>query len=397
MVGQSLIVRGNAGCNFSSLCPKNLIRSTAYLYIVVETASTRFKGSDGSLSLDGEVTTAMLGLDKRYGRWLVGSTLSYSEGEGGYQGSGVLGGSVESTLTSLNPYAHFKLNETTSLWGVFGYGEGRLRLTPQGAASAIDTDLSNRMAAFGGRGLLSVRSGDAGRFELALRSDALVTRTDSEAVRGLAGAQGATSRVRVMIGGSGSMPLATGGVLRPTLEAGLRYDGGDAETGAGLEVGGGLGYSAGRLSVDVNARALVAHEDTEYEEWGFSGSLAYTPGKDGRGLSMKLGSAWGSTQSGVQSLWSQQDASGLVGNAAFDAAQRYQVELRYGLDGRKGRARWEPFIGVESGEGASRALRLGVTLSSGPRLDAGLELGRRQGRPGADPEHAVLLRGALRW
>ena len=165
----------------------------------------------------------------------------------------------------------------------------------------------------------------------------------------------------------------------------------------GLEVGGGLGYAAGRLSVDVNARALVAHEDTEYEEWGFSGSLAYTPGKDGRGLSMKLGSAWGSTQSGVQSLWSQQDASGLVGNAAFDAAQRYQVELRYGLDGRKGRARWEPFIGVESGEGASRALRLGVTLSSGPRLDAGLELGRRQGRPGADPEHAVLLRGALRW
>ena len=84
-------------------------------------------------------------------------------------------------------------------------------------------------------------------------------------------------------------------------------------------------------------------------------------------------------------------------NAAFDAAQRYQVELRYGLDGRKGRARWMPFIGVESADGSSRALRLGVALTSGLRLDAGLELGLRQGLPGADPEYAVQLRGALRW
>ena len=361
-----------------------------------ETASTRFKGSEGALSLDGGVTTAMLGLDKRYGRWLVGSTLSYSEGEGGYQGSGALGGSMDSTLTSLNPYAHFELNETTSLWGVFGYGSGSLRVTPQGAESAIETDMSNRMAAFGGRGLLSVRSGDAGRFELALRSDALVTRTDSEAVQGLSGAQGATSRVRLMLEGSGSMPLATGGVLKPSLEAGLRYDGGDAETGAGIELGGGLGYAAGNVSVEVNARALVAHEDTDYEEWGFSGSLAYTPGKDGRGLSMKLGSAWGSTQSGVQSLWSRQDASGLARNAAFQAARRFQAELGYGIAGRRKAALWVPFVAAQAADGGGQEMRLGVKLTSGPNLEAGLEFGRLENGRGA-PEHAVQLRGALRW
>ena len=112
---------------------------------------------------------------------------------------------------------------------------------------------------------------------------------------------------------------------------------------------------------------------------------------------MRLGSAWGATQSGVQSLWSRQDASGLVSNPAFEAAQRYQVELRYGLDGKNDRARWEPFVGVESGEGASRTLRLGVKLTSVRHLDAALELGQRQGRPGADPEQAVQLRGVLRW
>ena len=84
-------------------------------------------------------------------------------------------------------------------------------------------------------------------------------------------------------------------------------------------------------------------------------------------------------------------------NAAFDAAQRYQVELRYGLDGLKGRARWAPFMGVESGDGSSQAPRLGVTLTSGRHVDMGLEFGRRQGAPGTDPERAVLLRGALRW
>ena len=361
-----------------------------------ETASTRFSGSEGSLSLDGEVTTAMLGLDKRYGRWLVGSTLSYSEGEGGYQGSGAPGGSMHSTLASLSPYAHYELNDTTNLWGVIGYGSGRLRLTPQGAESSLDTELSNRMAAFGGRASLSVVSGDAGRFELALRSDALLTRTASEAVQGLVGAQGATRRLRLMLEGSGSMPV-WGGMLSPTLEAGLRYDGGDAETGAGVEVSGGLGFAANRLTIEVNARVLVAHEDTDYEEWGFSGSLAYTPGEDGRGLSMRLGSAWGATQSGVQSLWNQQDASGLARNAAFEAALRFEAELGYGIGGRRRNSLWVPFIAAQAADGGGQLLRTGLKLTSGPNLEAGLEVGRSQGRPGTDPQHAVQLRGALRW
>ena len=361
------------------------------------TAATRFQGNDEGMALDGEVATAMLGFDSRWDRWLAGVVVSYSEGQGAYTHPTASGGAVKSTMTGLHPYARFELNERTSVWGVLGYGAGELSLTPERSETALGTDLTNAMAAFGGRTALSVRTGQAGRFELAVRSDARLTSTASEAIEGLVGAAGQTGRVRLMLEGSGSMPLATGGVLKPTLEAGLRYDAGDAETGAGLEVSGGLGYAAGRLSVEINARGLLAHEDTGYEEWGFSGSIAYTPSEDGRGLSMRLGSAWGATQSGVQSLWSRQDASGLVRNAAFDAAQRYQVELRYGFDGRKGHARWEPYVGVESGDGSSRALRLGVTLTSGRGLDAGLELGRRQGLPGADPEHAVQLRGALRW
>ena len=159
----------------------------------------------------------------------------------------------------------------------------------------------------------------------------------------------------------------------------------------------GLGYAAGNLSVEVSARGLVAHEDTAYEEWGFSSSISYAPSEDGRGLSMRLGSAWGATQSGVQSLWNQQDASGLARSTAFEAAQRYQAELGYGIAGRGWNSLWAPFIAVQAADGGGQALRTGLKLTSGPDFEVGLELGRRQGRPGAAPEHAVQLHGRLHW
>ena len=360
-------------------------------------AASWFSGADGGASLEGEVATAMLGFDSRWGRWRAGVVASHSRGQGTYTPPTAPGGAVASTLTALHPYVGYDVNARTSVWGVVGYGVGEVSLTPARATTARETDLTNTMAAVGGRAALSVRSGRAGRFELALRSDARLTNTAADAVAGLVGATERTGLVRMMLEGAGVVPLALGGVLTPTVEAGLRYDTGDAETGAGLEVGGGLGYAARRLSVTVNARGLLAHQDTAYEEWGFSGAMTYTPSADGRGLSMRLGSGWGATHSGVESLWSRQDAAALVRHAPVDAAQAYQLEVRYGLDGRQGRARWAPYLGVASGGGSRQALRLGVTLTAGRRLDAGLELGQRQGAPGADPEHAAQLRATLRW
>lgn len=73
---------------------------------------------------------------------------------------------VASTLTGLNPYAHFELNERTRFWGVLGYGVRGLSLTPERSGTALETDLTNTLAAFGGQTSLSVRTGEAGRFEL---------------------------------------------------------------------------------------------------------------------------------------------------------------------------------------------------------------------------------------
>ena len=158
-----------------------------------------------------------------------------------------------------------------------------------------------------------------------------------------------------------------------------------------------MGYAAGQFELEVKARTLLAHEDTEYEEWGFSGSIRYQPRTDGRGLSMKLGSAWGATDSGLQSLWSRQDASGLVRGAPMSAAQRFQAEWGYGFAGRRNAdALWVPFLGAESGGAGDQSLRMGFRLMSGPNVHMGLELGRRENGRDA-PEHAIQLNGALRW
>ena len=369
-----------------------LLRGMNRLTAWGESASTRFNGAEGKLSLDGEVNTAILGADGEWGRWLAGLALSYSEGEGGYRQASAKGGAVSSTLTGVNPYARYRLDERTSLWATLGYGSGRLTLTPDGAESVLETDMTNAMAAFGGRGVLSMRAGETGQFELALRTDAMLTDTGSIAVPGLSAGEGATSRIRLILEGTGSLP-AFGGVLAPKVEAGLRYDGGDAETGAGLEIGGGLAYDKARLTVQVDGRVLLTHRDRDYEEWGYSLSFVYQPGEDGRGLRYQAGSQWGATQSGVQSLWSLQNAGGLANGARTADGQRYTAELGYGFGERR---LWYPYVATESGGASSRSLRFGLKLNAGSDLEAGVEIGRRPHMSG-QIKNDILLRWSARW
>ena len=193
------------------------------------------------------------------------------------------------------------------------------------------------------------------------------------------------------------MPLAAGGLLTPTLEAGLRYDGGDAETGSGLEIASGLGYSVGRLTAQIKARMLAAHEDAGYKEWGFSSSVHYQPGADGRGLKLRLGSAWGVTQSGVQSMWTRDAAQGFSSGHSMAAGRRYETEFGYGIIARQYReSLWTPFLTLQSTQGGEDLTRLGLRLVSGLRLEATLEIERRRDTNGIH-QHAIGLQGRYSW
>ena len=360
-----------------------------------DVAGTRFDGRDGSLSLDGEVTTGTLGADLHRGQWLSGLALSYSEGEGSYREAGAGEGALRTALTSVHPFVRYEHNERTSFWGVLGYGSGDLMFRPAAGGSERSGDLTTTMAALGGRGVLSRA---AGGFELAIRSDARMTETESDSTMALMGGSGSTSRLRLLLEGTGSRALDSGAALSATLEGGLRYDGGDAETGGGLELGAGLGYASGRFVLQLNARALGAHEDEAYEEWGLSGSALYRALADGSGLSLRFGSAWGVTESSVDSLWSRRDARGLArGGMAMDAAQRYETEIGYGFAGARSATMWRPYFAAQvAGEGV-QMLRLGLLLRSRDAFEASLEFGQRFSLRGEEPENALILRGAYTW
>ena len=345
-----------------------------------DVAATRFEGDAGGLALNGDVVTGTAGLDRQWRAVLVGLALSRSSGEGGY-GTGA--GTIASTLTSVHPYVQVRLGERAQVWGAAGWGRGGLEITPESGA-ALEADLRNSMAAAGARAVLM----GAGGLEIALRSDFLWTETSSDGTAALAEVVGTASRGRLMLEGAGQIQ-GLGGVVRPKVEGGVRYDGGDAETGQGFEVGGGLDWARGSLTLQVNGRMLVAHADESYEEWGYSGSLVYEPGADGLGLQMRVGSSAGAAASGIRNLWALENASGLVRGGAVPFAQRFDAEVGYGL----GRGTlWYPyFVADDSGQ-----TRYGLKLSSGRTIGVGLEFGRRKSVD-LGPEDAMLLRGELRF
>ena len=357
-------------------------------------AHSGFDAKEGALALDGDVTTATLGFDFERERWLAGVALSRSAGEGAYKFDGACGsgcgGDLESTLTGVYPYARYRFGERLSAWGILGHGRGELTLTAAGSGAA-QADIEMNMAAIGGRSVLLPAPKEGG-FELALRSDALLTWTSSEESRDLAEAEARTSRLRLALEASREFGLASGARLTPSLEAGLRYDGGDAETGGGVEVGGGLRYAGSGFTIRVNARGLLAHADDDYEEWGVSGSVRIAPGEGGRGLSMRMGSSWGAPAGGAEGLWAGRSAAGLIGSREFDPGARLDAEVGYGLDGMGGLL--TPYGGVSLSE-AVQSYRVGSRFNLNDRLRMSLEGERREGVD--DVDHGLALHGSLRW
>ena len=363
-------------------------------------ALIRFAGQDTGVSLDGDVLTGLLGLDYSRGRWLAGLGLAYNDGDGAYRApdSGTAG-KLDSTLVSVHPYLHYALTDRLSAWGTLGYGAGGLRLRPErdGAPeqAAIETDIQMRMGALGLRGTVFANA----TTELALKSDLMWVRTASSATAGLAAVDGAdASRVRLLLTGRHRYALATGAALTPNVELGLRYDDGDAETGAGVELGGGLRYAdpVRGLTVEATARALLAHEDGGYEEWGLSGSLQLDPGRLGRGLSLRLASGWGLTDSGTDALWQQQTASGLTRGAGQTSQGRIRAEWAYGLDVPRTHGLLTPYGSVEMAGGGGRTLALGWRFELGQSLSLRLT-GERREALHVTPEHALMLQTTLPW
>ena len=231
------------------------------------------------------------------------------QGDGSYRLSPEKGddeGTIVSSMTGLYPYTRIDLNERVSAWGLVGIGSGELTLHRKDA-DPMETTLDMRMGALGLTGRVLDGTGPSG-LGVNVKSDAMWVRTTSDQIQGMESAEGDVSRLRLIVQGERRFELQDGGVFMPSGELGLRIDGGDAETGTGLEVGASMQYIRGAFTIEGQVRALVAHESSGYEEWGASGTIRVIRSASGRGLTFGITPVWGNAGSQAGRLWGAKDA-----------------------------------------------------------------------------------------
>ena len=395
-----------------------------------------FSGEDGDDDWDGSVLGLHFGVDGRVRAHLhAGLMVSYNDAESDYTriSDGTTDkGDYELDMTSVSPFLNWKLANGGSAWASLTYGSGEVEVKPDGdEASRNDVSMTG-VAAGGSRRLLQQN----GR-ELSLRADAFIAESEVEgdgdnATAGIDDDLDVdANRLRVALAWNYPQRFSDGR-LTPAFDFGLRHDGGDGRTGAGLELGGALKFYAPAvgLTLEGNARALLGHTG-DHRAWGIGGLMRVVSGADGQGLAVTVapsyggdfggGSAGGNSLAaggyggdgyggdgsvvgdGSRGLWNRNSAT------AADSAEpiaRLNAEVGYGLPaagfirafgfadstGAFGDGMLTPYSALRVGE-SNRDYRLGVRWSTGPRID--LDLSARH--TAATTDNALTLEGRLRF
>ncbi len=391
-------------------------------------SQSNFDGTEGTFSLDGEATTLMSGTDYARGEWLLGIALMQSKGKGGYRDTDTVkqadlpeckekdndtlsedarkvlcngailkgSGDVEATLTAAVPYASFDATERLKVWGALGLGTGDVTLKPN-TGGKLSSDISWTMAAGGLRGdVISQGSG----FSLAIKSDVLWARTTSDKTNQLAASDSKVTRLRFGLEGAWTMALDGNGTVTPKLEAGMRHDGGDAESGFGVELGGSVVWTDPTIgmSLDVSGRTLVTHDDDDLKDSGFAASLIWDPKpQSARGASFTVNLDRGAqAKGGIDALFTPQTIDRRSGTTATSG--RWRAQAAYGVAAPGGRYVSSPYMGLGLGAG-TREYTLGWKITpepNAPDVSFGLRTTRIES-DSASAHHDVRFEAIARW
>ena len=359
----------------------------------------RALSDEGALTWEGDVTSTHLGADTRLGEEvLAGLSLSRSQGSFTFEdrareGAAAAGGHV-SRLTSLNPYVGWTAPGGVGLWSTFGIGWGEVEIEGT-TAGPVSSDMTQRSLSVGANGTVLERAdvGAGTMTRVRLKGQGTLARLEIDSSGSMAGLRADTRQVRLMVNGSHERRLASGTFV-PSVEMGLRHDGGDGTTGTGFEAGGGLRYEDPTWGLVVEGRARVFFIGGAREEWGLGGRVQLDPDPRGHGLSFSLSPHWGETAAGVGRLWEQ----GVVGSAIAGSTPgepRVGARIGYGIGALGGRGVLTPYAGLER-SGEALRLRGGAHLKVARSLEIELDAERREPRD-AMSEHAVMLRSRLHF
>ena len=309
-------------------------------------ALSSFNGAEETVSQRGDVTTALVGGEWSAGRWQGGAALSHSWGSGSYEGEGAGGdGRISATLTGLFPYGRYALTPRLGVWATAGYGWGSLTLNPDGDGPEYTPAMTMSMGALGLDGLLL--DGGSEGFSLATTADVLLLKTSSAAVAGLESSEGNVSRFRLGLEATRPFLLSKGASLSPALELGIRQDGGDAETGFGMELGAGLTWSVPErgITAALKGRTLLSHGAEDFQDQGLALSFSWEPDSSKRGPSLSLSQAVGLPAEGGLAALLNPTAIEVL-DTVNDDGQRFEARLSYGFPAAQDRLTVTPGVGL---------------------------------------------------
>ena len=362
----------------------------------------QLSSDDGSLDWDGNLTRAQIGLDARPGaEMLTGLALSWAQGSFDYTapllGEERVDGTYETRMLSLHPYVGFSPGRL-GVWLTAGLGRGNLDIDDeQGTIGQQSSDTSLRTASVGASGDLLA----SGPTQVRVKAAATVAQVEveggslnvAEGGNRIAEQTVSANRLRLALKASHAYEAGMDGQVTPELEVALRQDGGDGQTGAGVEVGGGLRYEGGGFTLEAMARSLVSDGDdaVEYKEWGAHLLLQRSAGTGGRGLSLRVMPTYG-TQANSLTLWERSVAE-IADRGAVNAQGQLRAEVGYGLAALGGRGVYTVYSGMTQAPERMQ-LRLGTRFEVDSSMSVSLESTRWQRMAGA-ADHGLLLRGRL--
>ena len=354
------------------------------------------EGAEG-VNWDGDLFSLQLGLDARLNeRTILGVAISKSQARLDYTDPRLgARGDYDLDMTSVHPYLGWAAGGL-DFWATAGYGDGELDISEDGASGeALPTsDLSVRTYALGASGILM----ETGITSLRLKGEAMSSAVELDGNEQITAVTQDVSRVRMALEATRVQALDSGAQFESSVEAGMRFDGGDGETGAGAELGASLRYArlGGGLVIEGKVRTLVGGEA---EEWGLSGAISFQPSTNGRGLSFSLTPGYGVTSSGVQQLWQQGLNDGLGGashGASSGSSKGYspslKVRLDYGMHALRGPGLMTPYTELSLGDSGD-TYRLGLQWQRSKLFDLKLVTERKEGTTRAD--HRIYLEGEI--
>ncbi|MCY4093565.1 MAG: hypothetical protein OXG05_00405 [Gammaproteobacteria bacterium] len=339
---------------------------------------------------DGMASSVYLGADVTVAEcWIFGVAVSSSSGESDYSW-GTATQTMDLSLTTVLPYVSYQPTNGSSIWGVAGFGSGELDTTVVGASNDV-SDLTSTITMVGGSQELT----KVGRMSLALRGDAATASLETEDGNGAAdGLAADVNRIRVGLEGSFRTETGQGGMLEPFGQVSLRSDGGDGDTGTGIEVAGGVRMTSSTFTLEIQGRTLAMHGADEYSESGFSLMAKLNPSASMTGVAVTIAPRWGADALGNGMLWqddlkvgSANTYGALTGFGNAGANKSIDAQIGYGMLVANEQYLLTPFVDFGVTDGDRREMLLGASLrqlaQGNAILDINLALGRVEERTGA--------------